>query len=653
MQPTEDLKCTYWDENMVQPVFFAQALQSALMANESFDVAVEVGPHPALKGPASQVMQDLGKQIPYCGLLKRGENDIKAFADGLGYLWTHIPDAVNLRSFDNIVRAGPRCNVIKGLPNYTWDHDRIYWHESSHSRALRLRSNPSHELLGRLCPDSTEFEIRWRNFIRPVEIPWLTGHRLQGQIVFPAAAYVVLALESSKTLVKDDAVELIEVQDFSIRQAMVFTDDNTEMETIFSLVDIDRQRDMVQCCFRYYAAGGEGDEMILFAEGRLKVNTGRSSVLPKKQPMEHNLVEVDVDRWYSFLDDLGYDFSSAFKPLVSANRKLGVSTGSISLAQIDHSESTYLVHPTTLDAVLQALHLAYAYPEDGRLWSLHVPKTIDRIRIDPVAYSAGALANFHLQLAAHLEDPDSSSIYGRIDLFSEQNQHVLLQVEGFLSIPLSKASAANDNQVYMKVIWEDTNPGGEAVALDVRPSDRECEIVSVAERISLYYLRNLDMEIPKDHPARATAPYKGMFDFSSHVVSKASTSQHPYAKKEWLNDTYEDVMKLCARCVSTKALMWLNNANIFTRYPGNLDLRMLQLVGKFPDVVRGKTTMLEHMRQDNLLDLFYENCLGLPTYSQYLSRMVGLIAHRYPHMNILEIGKARKQINIMPWILKF
>jgi hybrid polyketide synthase / nonribosomal peptide synthetase ACE1 len=226
-----------------------------------------------------------------------------------------------------------------------------------------------------------------------------------------------------------------------------------------------------------------------------------------------------------------------------------VATGSISLAHIDQSQSTYLIHPTTLDAAMQAIHLAYGYPEDGRLWSLHVPKTIERIRIDPVAYSAEARTNSHIKLTARLEDPDSSSIYGHIDLFSEQNQLVLLQVEGFLSIPLSKASAADDSQMYTKVVWEPADPDGD-VALAVRPSDRECEIISVAERTSLYYLRNLDTEIPKDHPARVEGPYKGMFNFSSHVISKVSTGQHPYAKKEWLSDTYEDVMKLCARYVS-------------------------------------------------------------------------------------------------------
>ena len=43
---------TYWAENMTQPVLFAEALNSALAAG-SYDLALEVGAHPALKGPAT------------------------------------------------------------------------------------------------------------------------------------------------------------------------------------------------------------------------------------------------------------------------------------------------------------------------------------------------------------------------------------------------------------------------------------------------------------------------------------------------------------------------------------------------------------------------------------------------------------------------
>lgn len=56
---------------MARPVKFCQALKAALEAG-GYQVAIEVGPHPALKVPAIQTIQEvLGKTIPYYGALKR------------------------------------------------------------------------------------------------------------------------------------------------------------------------------------------------------------------------------------------------------------------------------------------------------------------------------------------------------------------------------------------------------------------------------------------------------------------------------------------------------------------------------------------------------------------------------------------------------
>lgn len=48
--------------------------------------------------------------------------------------------------------------------------------------------------------------------------------------------------------------------------------------------------------------------------------------------------------------------------------------------------------------------------------------------------------------------------------------------------------------------------------------------------------------------------------------------------------------------------------------------------------------MLEYMNQGNLMLEFYENGLAAGPNNRWLGRLVGQIAHRYPHMNILEIG---------------
>jgi hybrid polyketide synthase/nonribosomal peptide synthetase ACE1 len=72
----------------------------------------------------------------------------------------------------------------------------------------------------------------------------------------------------------------------------------------------------------------------------------------------------------------------------------------------------------------------------------------------------------------------------------------------------------------------------------------------------------------------------------------------------------------------------------------SLDLKMIRAVGQnICDVVRSKTTLLEHMMKDDLLNRYYEGALGFPTYTRYLARMVTQLSHKNPHMNILEIGE--------------
>jgi hybrid polyketide synthase/nonribosomal peptide synthetase ACE1 len=70
-------------------------------------------------------------------------------------------------------------------------------------------------------------------------------------------------------------------------------------------------------------------------------------------------------------------------------------------------------------------------------------------------------------------------------------------------------------------------------------------------------------------------------------------------------------------------------------------MRLTFAVGdNLPAVLRGETTILEHMTEDNLLDRFYEVGVGLNEYSHFLSKTVKQLVHRHPRMKILEIGKS-------------
>lgn len=79
--------------------------------------------------------------------------------------------------------------------------------------------------------------------------------------------------------------------------------------------------------------------------------------------------------------------------------------------------------------------------------------------------------------------------------------------------------------------------------------------------------------------------------------------------------------------------------NRFRYGPRDADFVLTQASGEaLPAVVRGETTILEHMTRGDKLDNYYKNALGFVELNRLMSRMVSQIAHRYPHMEICEIG---------------
>ena len=58
-----------------------------------------------------------------------------------------------------------------------------------------------------------------------------------------------------------------------------------------------------------------------------------------------------------------------------------------------------------------------------------------------------------------------------------------------------------------------------------------------------------------------------------------------------------------------------------------------------PRVFKGETTILEQFRASDILDRYYATGFGLSESAQWVSRAVKQIVDRYPHMNILEIGR--------------
>jgi hybrid polyketide synthase / nonribosomal peptide synthetase ACE1 len=335
-------------------------------------MAIEIGPHAALKGPVLETLKasiDGGEPVPYVGLLHRGKDDVGAFCTALGDLWSRVSSpatVVDFATVDSTASSGNR-GLLKDLPTYHWDHERLYWHESRTSRSKATANNPPHPLLGTRTTDVTEDEIRWKNLLKLSEMPWVRGHRLQGQVVYPATAYLSTAVEAARCLVPADKnIAVIEIQDFSIGKPLVFGDNDAGVETLFTLHGIAKEGDnSYVASFSYHASAKvEADRLTTHATGTLRVTMGETHArwLPSREDDPPNLSAVPEDLFYSLLEPIGYGYSEDFRTLSSLQRKLDYSSSTVGAPAQDGEPVQILLHPAMLDTALQGIFLAYSFP---------------------------------------------------------------------------------------------------------------------------------------------------------------------------------------------------------------------------------------------------------------------------------------------------
>lgn len=635
MSPVNELQDIYWRDNLTNTVMFADAIKNAI-AGGDISLALEVGPHPALKGPATQNISDvLSAGLPYSGVLSRGMDDVEAFSDALGFVWTHLDaDYVDFQSYEKTMAGDTRRpKLVVGLPSYQWDHPRPHWNESRISRKKRQPNQRPHEILGFLCPDSNAHDMRWLNVLKISEIPWLEGHTIQGQVLFPAAGYVSMALEASRRLALDKPVKLFELYDFSVPRAIVFEElGDSGVETLVTLTSICHQpKQTVTADFSCYSIPvvptGSDQHMKLMASGTVKVVFGEPdpSALSSTLLEDYNMSTIDSDRFYSSMSRLGYGYTGPFRGLSSMKRKLNQSfvlADSYEYTEADPCE--YLVHPTLLDMAPQSALFAYSAPEDGRLWSLQVPTSIKAIRVNPEVCALLPTSSTQLPVCTVL-DGDSESICACIDLFSEDGTECMVQIEDLTFQPLATATEADDRRLFTYTKFDVAVPDGASFVDNIRLSADDIEVATICERIRYYYLRKWNSEITDDEWKNGQPHHQYLREWVDHTLSSAANGQHPTLKKEWSSDSPEEIYAL------------------IRKYPESIDVRLLSAVGEhIPAAVRGQTSILEHMLEDNMLNDFYKRGAALSKYNSVMAGMVKQIIHRYPHSRILEIGKRPK-----------
>lgn len=379
---------SYWALNMTSPVLFAQAVtvmceqpdavkkidRSHLFASV-VDHLLEVGPHATLQGPLREILRRTarGKSIGYNSVLKRGHSAAESTLNALGYLHC-IGYAVNLRAINTSpLEASSRAlpSLLVDLPEYPFDHSQRYWDESRLSRNYRLRSLRPTQLLGVQSRDWNASEARWRVFIRVAEMPWAEQHVINGVALYPATGMLVMAIEAAKQLIGGaHAIHGYTLRDVHIEGPMDLGNAAGDLEVQTHLRKLEHTNPDVKI-FEFAIRTWSNEDWLINCRGFIAVelsatlngwvgqkNIKRQRAIAKdlEASKSHCTEPVDARHMYTFLEQNGYKYGSAFRTAQQQhyNGESSQATAEVELYRL--SEDDHVVHPVSLDAIL---HLAF------------------------------------------------------------------------------------------------------------------------------------------------------------------------------------------------------------------------------------------------------------------------------------------------------
>lgn len=618
----ESLRADYWGDNMAQTVRFSQAVQKATRLHGPFVVGLEVGPHPALKGPATQtIKEETDQAIPYTGTLARFGHDVEAFSDALGFLWKEIgPGSVDLRAYAtaafNLSFREPSSEKLS-LPQYPWDHSQRFWKESRLSRRYRQRRTNRHDLLGARCSDDHDHELRWRNILRVSEAPWLSGHKVQGQVIFPAAGYLVMAMQASIELAGDRPVSMIHLSDVNIDRAIALPE-YKGVEVMFHLRPKSVASSLITAEFACYSVTSDenGSPSQRNASGIVQVHLGSADQpqLPPSQEEPISLVSVNMDTFYESLSEIGLEYTGLFRRLDRVERRAGRATG-YAWDIPTNSEMPVIIHPALLDATFQTIFAAFCWPRDGTLHGPYVPTHLRSLRIVPMSpFEAQKMT-----IECTITESRPQTVTADVDVFAQNQPRV--QLEGLTCTMLNTPTPEDDCELFAETVWR-ADAGADLGSDQLGPdSADDLKLVDLCERLSYSYLRQLNAVIDRSEVSSFVWNHQRIFEFIDYLFPLIESGQHPTIRPEWKNDSHEWLLAQARQ------------------HPDSVDLELISAVGEhLADVVRGKTTILEHMIANNTLDRIYKYGLGFQRANKGLSLLAAQITHRYPRMKILEIG---------------
>ncbi|MFK7835027.1 MAG: SDR family NAD(P)-dependent oxidoreductase [Sulfitobacter sp.] len=333
-QPETRFDTDYGWLNLRRPVRFQAGVEAALsLGATSF---VELGPAGTLAGPTKSTALESGASVTVLNSINRKDNDFDAMAVAAASLF------VQGHSLQwEAITGTPKTHVA--LPQNVWIEEP-FWQDSEESRGL-LFTPVKHPFLG--MPEQGN-GTTWTSEINLKAYPYLKDHRMQTDVIFPAAGYVDTMVAMSRDQFGAD--KIIEVEDAVIHEALFIA---PEDEVLFSSL-YEPERGRIKLYTRIRDAE---DEWVLRSEARLRVLDIKAPPARKIDPEAKGMTQIDADYVYDVDPASGLiNYGDAFQTVTELWMSRSKTMARVVLRdECRATEERHHLHPTMFDGCLQIL----------------------------------------------------------------------------------------------------------------------------------------------------------------------------------------------------------------------------------------------------------------------------------------------------------
>jgi acyl transferase domain-containing protein len=664
----------YWVDNLISPVRFSEA--TAVMIREStaktqakklgarsqkaerLTDLLEIGPHSALRGPLREILEPIPSTsgIAYESVLKRNANAVETFLDSIGWLFCRGYD-VDLSTFNKQDAKNSTPEMLVDLPSYPFDHSKTYWRESRISKGYRFRKVVRHELLGTPVSDWNKNNAIWRNWIRLSENPWIKDHRITGSTLYPAAGMLVMAIEASKQLANPEKrLKGFRFKEISLHTALRVPSNADGVETHFYMRPyMDSTSSTSSNWSEFQLFSFEGDEWREHCRGLIQTEY-EAPYTPVDDGLEDQMFtkictkyietaeqacpkNVSVQQLYELLQTVGFDFGPTFQTLsdvrIDSDRNM-IATVNSKIDDIRNKMphryvQPHLIHPTTLDGVLQAVIVALT--RGGReVREAMVPTSMRELWIsaDPDAF------NECYRLAAHADFLGLRQAEASIIAINPVNNIPVIKADGFISTAVSGRAAQDAEESYrhlsFNLDWKpDTSFVDHETALRKFSAPQHLlidpsEIIKSVEAICYMYLRRY----------RNTHP----------DVAIENMKPHHQKYMAWMDNVFKRYKnKALLHSEGTNWNELAQNDDFFSKFEeelashGTPEGKLVVAVGRaLPQILSGEIDPLQILFNDKLTENVYRFGTGAEIVYAQMCGYIDALAHKNPSMKILEVG---------------